>query len=102
MLNSVEGEHMSKKSALALAFSACLLFSCRAIAQEHPAVTAQANTVYVGADGKYEAQPDTALLQFNISAQEDSSKSAYERASKNAEQIRQILRANGVDPKSAE
>jgi uncharacterized protein YggE len=71
-------------------------------AQEHPAVTAQANTVYVGADGKYEAQPDTALLQFNISAQEDSSKAAYEHASKSADQFRQILRANGIDPKSAE
>jgi uncharacterized protein YggE len=93
---------MSKKSASVLAFSSCLLFSCLAIAQEHPAVTAQANTVYVGADGKYEVQPDTALLQFNISAQEDSSKAAYEHASKNADQFRQILRANGIDPKSAQ
>lgn len=86
--------------------SLCLVFllaySSPLFAQDHPALSAQANTVYVGADGKYEAQPDTALLQFNISAQEDSSKAAYERASKNAEQIRQILRANGIDPKSAE
>ncbi len=93
---------MSKNSASALAFSACLLFSCLVIAQEHPALTAQANTVYVGADGKYEAQPDTALLQFNISAQEDSSKAAYDHASKNADQFRQILRTNGIDPKSAQ
>jgi len=27
------------------------------------------NTVWVGADGKYEAEPDNALVQFNISAQ---------------------------------
>ena len=93
---------MSKKSAAVLAFSVCLLFHGLAIAQEHPAVTAQANTVYVGADGKYEAQPDTALLQFNISAQEDSSKAAYDHASKNADQFRQILRSNGIDPKSAQ
>ncbi|MBV9572710.1 MAG: SIMPL domain-containing protein [Acidobacteriales bacterium] len=71
-------------------------------AQEHPAVTAQPNSVFVGADGKYEANPDTALVQFNISAQEEQARSAYEDAAKSAEQIRQILRANGIEPKSAE
>ena len=85
-----------------LGLAACLMMARLSVGQEHPALTAQANTVYVGADGKYEVQPDTALLQFNISAQEDSSKAAYERASKNADQIRQILRANGVEPKAAE
>jgi len=94
---------MSKRSpAAVVVFSASLLWNGLAAAQEHPAITAQANTVYVSAEGKYEAQPDTALLQFNISAQEDSSKAAYEHASKNADQFRQILRAVGVDPKSAE
>jgi uncharacterized protein YggE len=72
------------------------------VAQEHPAITAQPNTVFVGADGRFEANPDTALLQFNISAQEETSRSAYDRASKAAEQVRQILRANGIEPKSAE
>jgi len=72
------------------------------VAQEHPAITAQPNTVFVGADGRFEANPDTALLQFNISAQEESSRSAYDRSSKAAEQVRQILRANGIEPKSAE
>jgi len=73
-----------------------------AAAQEHPAVTAQANTVFVGADGKFEANPDTALVQFNISAQEESSRAAYDRAARAAEQIRQILRSNGIEPKVAE
>jgi hypothetical protein len=72
------------------------------VAQEHPAVTAQANSIFVGADGKFEANPDTAVLQFNISAQEETSRAAYDHASKNAEQIRQTLRSNGVDPKTAE
>lgn len=72
------------------------------MAQEHPSVTAQPNTVYVGADGKFEANPDAALVQFNISAQEDESRVAYDRASKSAEQVRQILRSNGVDAKSAQ
>ena len=71
-------------------------------AQEHPAVTAQPNTVFVGADGRFEANPDTALVQFNISAQEETSRAAYDRASKGAEQVRQILRANGIEPKTAE
>jgi uncharacterized protein len=70
--------------------------------QTTPVVQAQSNTVFVGADGKFEAAPDTAMIQFNISAQEDSAKAASDRASKAAEQIRQILRSNGVDPKDAQ
>jgi uncharacterized protein YggE len=93
---------MSKRSVALVVFSASLLWNGLAVAQEHPAITAQANTVYVSAEGKYEAQPDTAVLQFNISAQADSSKAAYDHASRNADQFRQILRGVGVDPKSAE
>ncbi len=85
-------------------FAAALLvlLAMPAMAQEHPAITAQANTVYVGADGRFESAPDTAQVQFNIAAQEETAKAAYDRASKNAEQIRQILRSNGIDPKAAE
>src|SRR5437660_884783 len=72
------------------------------LAQEHPAITAQPNTVFVGADGKFETAPDTAVVQFNISAQADTAKAAYEQASKQAEQTRQILRTNGIEPKAAE
>jgi uncharacterized protein len=60
------------------------------------------NTVYVGADGKFEANPDTAVVQFNISAQESTARAAYDRASKDADQVREILRNNGIDPKIAE
>src|SRR5271166_3219630 len=70
-------------------------------AQEHPTVAAQANTVYVGADGKFEAAPDTAQLQFNVSVQADSSQAAFERASKDVEQVRQVMRANGIEPNAA-
>jgi uncharacterized protein len=80
-----------------------LLFaSALAVGQDHPTVTAQPNTVFVGADGKYEANPDTALVQFSISAQEDNSRAAYDRASKAAEQVRQILRSNGIEPTAAQ
>ncbi len=83
-------------------FCALLFFSAAAgIAQERPAVTAQPNTVYVGADGKFEAAPDTAQIQFNVSVQDETSQAAFQRASKNVEQVRQVLRNNGIDPKAA-
>jgi uncharacterized protein YggE len=79
-----------------------LLASTLASSQDRPTITAQPNSVYVGADGKFEANPDTAFMQFNISAQEATSREAYDHASKSAEQVRQILRSNAIDPKSAE
>src|SRR5438270_3661367 len=86
-----------------VALFACLVLSIPLLAaQDRPTIAAQPNTVFVGADGKFESAPDTALVQFNISAQENSAKDAYARASKNAEQIREILRSNGIDPKLAE
>jgi uncharacterized protein len=70
-------------------------------AQEHPAVNAQANSVYVGADGKFEAPPDTAQIQFQVSVQEDTSQAAFAHASKDVDAVRQVMRANGVEPKQA-
>lgn len=86
---------------LTLALLAICTLATASLAQEHPLLTAQANSVYVGADGKFESAPDTALLQFNISAQDDKSQTAYEHASKQAEQVRQVLRTNGLEPKAA-
>ncbi|HXM10280.1 MAG TPA: SIMPL domain-containing protein [Terriglobales bacterium] len=81
----------------------CAIFvlSAFAIAQSS-APSAAPNTVLVGADGKFETAPDTALIQFNISAQAESAKDAYDLAAKQAEATRQVLRANGIDPKAAE
>ena len=93
------------KSLLIAASAVCILVvtsSTKSLGQDRPSVTAQANTVYVGADGKFDAAPDTAVVQFNISAQEDTSRAAYDRASKAAEQVREILRSTGIEPKSAE
>ncbi len=83
-----------------LSFVVLALATC-AIAQ-NPTIAAMPNTVYVGADGKYETAPDTAVIQFNISAQADTAKAAYEQAAKQAEVVRQVLRANGIEPKAAE
>jgi uncharacterized protein len=82
-------------------FLALFILTAASFAQEHPALTALPNSVYVGADGKFESAPDTAMIQFNISVQENTSQAAYQHASKDAEQVREVLRANGVEPKSA-
>jgi uncharacterized protein YggE len=84
-----------------LVVASVLMLTVLAGAQS-PTLTAIPNTVYVGADGKFETAPDTALIQFNISAQADTAKEAYDRASQEAEATRQVLRSNGIDPKSAE
>ena len=82
-------------------FLAMFLAVTHAFSQDRPAVSAQANTVYAGADGKFEAAPDTAQIQFNISVRDDTSQEAYQHAAKDVEQVRQVLRANGIDPKTA-
>ncbi len=80
---------------------ALFLLAGTAIGQE-PQRTIQPDTIYVGADGKFEADPDTAIVQFNIGAQEPVLKDAYARAQKAAEQIRQTLKTNGIDRKEAQ
>jgi len=89
------------KSSLFLALP-LLFVSLTAAAQNAPAPLPAPNTVSVSADGKYEAAPDTALIQFRISAQEENSKAAYDHASRSAEQVRDLLRKNGIDPKTAQ
>lgn len=94
------GQERMMKASLLVCVMFC--FAVGAVAQNPPTINAQSNTVYVSADGKYETAPDTALVQFMISAQEALAKDAYSRASQEADQLRQILRTNGVDPKTAE
>jgi uncharacterized protein YggE len=79
-----------------------LLSSFFVLAQNAPTTGIIPNTIYIGADGKFEASPDTAIINFGISAQESTSKAAYEKASLQGQQIRDLLTKNGVDPKSAE
>jgi len=81
----------------------CLFLSVVVVpGQEHPTIAAQPNTLSVSADGKFEAPPDIAVVQFNIVAQAGTAKEAYEQASKEAERTRVILRNNGVEPKAAD
>ena len=60
------------------------------------------NTIWVGADGKFESDPDTAVVQFGISAQEEKLQDAMQKATQAAEQVRQLLRSNGIDPAEAQ
>jgi uncharacterized protein YggE len=60
------------------------------------------DTIYVSADGKFETDPDTAVVQFNIGTQEKQLKDAYAKARRAADQIRDILKANGIDPSAAQ
>ena len=79
-----------------------LVFLSSLSTAQSAALSPMPNTIFVGADGKFEAAPDTALIQFNISSQADSAKKAYDEAAQQADTTRQVLRANGIDPKSAE
>ena len=83
-----------------LSVLALFLTSFAAVAQDRP--TLPANSVSAGADGKFEAAPDTAVIDFNISVQEENSRTAYDRASQQTEQVRQVLRSNGMEPKTAQ
>jgi uncharacterized protein len=76
-------------------------FAAIAFAQDHPTIAAQSDTIYVGADGKFETAPDTAQIQMNVSVQDQTLEKAYQGASNDVEQVRQVLRANGLDPKVA-
>jgi uncharacterized protein YggE len=62
----------------------------------------QVNTIYAGADGKFEAAPDTAVLRMDIAAQQDTSRAAYNKAAAAVDHVRQVLKSNSIDPKMAQ
>jgi uncharacterized protein YggE len=78
----------------------CTLLSAQDAANRHG--DSYRETISVGADGKFESAPDTANVNFTLSAQEAESAAAYKKASVAAEKVRQALRSNGIDPKTAE
>ena len=79
-----------------------LLLTAGAVAQNDNQPRVLLNTVSVGADGKFEAEPDTAVINFTISSQAESTQDAYDKAAKAADQVRAALKANGIDPKNAD
>jgi uncharacterized protein len=87
---------------LKLATGLVLLASFTAFAQESRCPAFIPNSISVGADGDFESAPDTAVISCALSAQEKTSQAAFDSASRLTEQMRQALRAVGVDPKTAE
>ena len=85
-------------ASLFLLFAASTLL----VAQDQTNVPLQQNAVIVGADGEFESAPDTAIINFMLAAQENDSQAAFARASRAADRMREVLRNNGIDPKTAE
>jgi uncharacterized protein YggE len=71
-------------------------------AQNSAPAAIQLNTIYAGADGKYEAAPDTAVITMDIGTQQDTSRAAFDKAAAAVERVRQALRSNNIDVKSAQ
>src|SRR5690349_10892610 len=78
------------------------LFLAGMAAAQNSTPTVLVNTIYAGADGKFEAAPDTAVLHLDVAAQQDTSRAAYDKAAAAAESVRQVLKSNGIDPKAAQ
>src|SRR5689334_126716 len=62
----------------------------------------QLNTIYAGADGKFESAPDTAVIRMDVASQQDTSRAAYDHAAAAVDHVRQVLRSNGIDVKTAQ
>src|SRR5262245_17385715 len=82
-------------------FIAMVVLTGIGMAQNAPAAI-QVNTIYAGADGKYEAAPDTAVVTMNIASQQDTSRVAYDKAAVAVDRVRQILKSSGIDVKAAQ
>jgi uncharacterized protein YggE len=98
---------MTKKSVVFLAAIVAgvvgtLSVGTTAVAQDQSTNKVVPNSIWVGADGKFESEPDTALVQFGISAQEEKLQDATQKSTQAAEQVRQLLRSNGIDPSEAQ
>lgn len=100
--DNIMPKHTFRLVALSLALLATTIAVGVPAWPQQPSGSLIPNTVWVGADGKFEAEPDTVLVQFNISAQEEKLQDASQRADRAAEQVRQLLRTNGLDPKDAQ
>jgi hypothetical protein len=88
--------------ALVRIFCATILLGTFALAQTTTPDSIHLNTIYSGADGKFEAQPDTAVIRMDVAAQQDTASAAYEHASMAAQKVRDVLKGNGIDVKVAQ
>jgi uncharacterized protein YggE len=89
-----------KTLACSLIFLALTAFGSAQVSATPAAI--QLNSIYAGSDGKYDAAPDTAVIRMDIASQQDTSRAAYDRAAIAVDRVRQVLKSNGIDVKSAQ
>ena len=85
-----------------LGCSLLVVLALAAISSAQAPVAVQVNTIYAGADGKFEAAPDTAVIRMDIASQQDTSRAAYDHAAIAVDHVRQVLKNNGIDLKNAQ
>ncbi|MBZ5539626.1 MAG: SIMPL domain-containing protein [Acidobacteriia bacterium] len=73
-----------------------LFFLPHTAGAQNPEVKFIADTLVVQADGTYEADPDLAILTFDISAQEKELKLAYDKATQSMRKIVDLAERNGL------
>jgi len=86
---------------LALALFALCILTAASIAQEHPAITAL--PIPFTSAPTANVNPHLTLLSSSSTyrRRKNSAQNAYQHASKASEQVRQVLRDNGIEPKAA-
>lgn len=82
-------------SSVVVSLGLLLLFALPAAAQTQE-IKFIADTIVVQADGKYEADPDLATLNFYISTQDKELRRAYEKATQSMQRILQLAEQNGL------
>lgn len=82
------------RSALCLAF--LCVFALPALAQQNEQPKFIADTLVLQANGTYEAEPDLAMLTFDISSQDKDLTQAYAKATQSMQQIVQVAQKNGL------
>ena len=61
-----------------------------------------ADTVEISVQGRYQADPDTAVIAIDVRGQDRDLKKAYAAAQQQSEQVRKLLRDQGVSPEQAQ
>jgi len=90
---SLAQEDSMKRIAL---FATLLLATALPVRAQNPQTKFITETLVVEAEGTYEADPDLATLTFNISAQENELKKAYDKASASLRKIVELAERNGL------
>ncbi len=100
--------HRMKSMALAAAVLGCIApipgetAGAQATPPGLPAMVRPADTIDVSVQGRFEAQPDTAVLGIDIRGQSRDLKTAYAQAQQQAEQVRTLLRKQGIPADAAQ